>query len=630
MKSSLKKMRGFAFRKHDQHKQKRETHPPAYQDELVQASQDMVDMKDCYDGLLSAAAATVNSAYEFSEALKELGACILEKTALNEDEESMVTISDSLINAGSVLLMLGKAQFELQKHVDRYRVHVLETITTPSESLLKELQIVEEMKRQCDEKRDFYNGMIAAQRLKGTSRNPKAESFTIEKLREAQDDYQEEATLFVFRLKSLKQGQFRSLLTQAARHHATQLNFFRKGVESLEVVEPHVKVVAEQQHIDYQFINLEDDDTEEEVDDFVYDDGEVSFGYGQYEGGQEAASVARNSMEEYSDKTQKDSLYFNKEPRAVSMSAPLLANKKVDFSDRISQLRPASTKKYHTYVLPTPLDERKPSLTDDKTISASRVETTAGLRRQLWYSSPLKPNMPGKDSTDLQLPSPIKLPKAHSLLKENINSGQLRIPPLHEELSMSQFAINASDAKKIKRQAFSGPLTGHTPSNKTSVFSAFPTHTIAPQPSMAQKLSQNASPPISSPKINELHELPRPPVGSKQSAKPSSLVGHSGPLMYRCNEFRATSKLPLRSSQTASPLPTPPGAMARSFSIPSSSQRSPTVSVSELLEVPTNQNMTADISSPSLTPISLSPSQPPSRSSESVSQTSKPRGKEIV
>lgn len=320
----------------------------------------------------------------------------------------------------------------------------------------------------------------------------------------------------------------------------------------------------------------------------------------------------------------------------MSMSAPLLANKKVDFSDRINQLRPASTKKYHTYVLPTPLDERKSSSTGfDKTISASRVEITAGFRRQLWYSSPLQPNMPGKDSTDLQLPSPTKLPKAHSLLKENINSGQLRIPPLREDLSMSQFAINASDAKKIKRQAFSGPLTGHTPSNKPilspSVFSAIPTRTIAPQPTTAQKLSQNASPPpINSPKINELHELPRPPIGSKQSAKPSSLVGHSGPLMYRCNEFRATSKLPSRSSQTASPLPTPPGAMARSFSIPSSSQRSPSVSVSELLEAPTNQNMTADISSPPLTPISLTPSQPPSRSSESVSQTSKPKGKEIV
>ncbi|XP_074565164.1 uncharacterized protein At2g33490-like [Curcuma longa] len=343
----------------------------------------------------------------------------------------------------------------------------------------------------------------------------------------------------------------------------------------------------------------------------------------------EFTEFRQGDLSEYSDKAQ---TYFSREPRAVSMSAPLLANKKVDFSDRISQLRPASTKKYHTYALPTPLDQRKSSVAgSDKPISASRVEAKASFQRKLWGSSPLQPSMSGKGSIDLQLPSPIKLPKAHSLLKENINIGQLRIPPLHEELSMSQFTVNVSDAKKIKRQAFSGPLTSQTPSNKpilpSSIFSAIPAHINAPQPStMAQKLSRNASPPISSPKINELHELPRPPVDSKQFSKPSFLVGHSGPLMYRSNEFTATNKLPLYPSQMASPLPTPPGAIARSFSIPSSSQRSPSVSVSELLEVPTNQNMVTDISPP-LTPISLTPSQPSSESSESVNQTSKSRGK---
>ncbi|RWW00028.1 hypothetical protein GW17_00037024 [Ensete ventricosum] len=71
MKSSLRKLRGFAFHKHDQ-KEKRNARFPAYQDELLQASQahtksisnqDMLDMKNCYDSLLSAAAATANSAY---------------------------------------------------------------------------------------------------------------------------------------------------------------------------------------------------------------------------------------------------------------------------------------------------------------------------------------------------------------------------------------------------------------------------------------------------------------------------------------------------------------------------------------------------------------------------------------
>ncbi|KAJ8466588.1 hypothetical protein OPV22_029140 [Ensete ventricosum] len=606
MKSSLRKLRGFAFHKHDQ-KEKRNARFPAYQDELLQASQDMLDMKNCYDSLLSAAAATANSAYEFSEALRELGACLLEKTALNDDEES-----------GRVLLMLGKAQFELQKLVDSYRVHIIQTITTPSESLLKELQTVEDMKRQCDEKRDLYRSMIATQREKGTLRNTKVEHFTSEQLQTAQEDFQEETTFFVFRLKSLKQGQSRSLLTQAARHHAAQLNFFRKGVKSLEMVEPHVKVIAEQQHIDYQFIGLEDDDTDEEVDDYdVNDDGVVSFDYGQNDHGQDAVSHSRMSMErrdllpegettqlydrkilliikENLDRSQADHLYVNRGPRGVSMSEPLLADKKLEFSERISQMRPASTKKYHTYVLPTPLDVKSSSLaSSNNTISASKIVNKGGFPTQLYHSSPLQPDMLAIDSRDVQLPSPTRFPKAHSVLKENINSGPISRPTsLHEELSMSQFALNPSDTKKIKRQAFSGPLTSQTLLNKATLsaagslstvdypsrFSAMPTH-ITPQLNAAQKLSLSSSPPVSSPRINELHELPRPPLSSAKPVRPSGLIGHSGPLMYRGREHNTSNKIPSISSHMASPLPTPPGAMTRSFSIPSSGQRTPSLTV---------------------------------------------------
>lgn len=47
----------------------------------------------------------------------------------------------------------------------------------------------------------------------------------MQQLQDAREQYDEEATLFIFRLKSLKQGQSRSLLTQAARHHAAQVPF---------------------------------------------------------------------------------------------------------------------------------------------------------------------------------------------------------------------------------------------------------------------------------------------------------------------------------------------------------------------------------------------------------------------
>jgi hypothetical protein len=65
--------------------------------------------------------------------------------------------------------------------------------------------------------------MMTRQREKGRSRSGKGGSFSLQQVETARDEYDEEATLFVFRLKSLKQGQSRSLLTQAARHHAAQV-----------------------------------------------------------------------------------------------------------------------------------------------------------------------------------------------------------------------------------------------------------------------------------------------------------------------------------------------------------------------------------------------------------------------
>lgn len=73
--------------------------------------------------------------------------------------------------------------------------------------------------------RDVYEYMITRQREKGQSRSGRGESFSMQQLEIARDEYDEEAAFYVFRLKSLKQGQSRSLLTQAARHHAAQVFF---------------------------------------------------------------------------------------------------------------------------------------------------------------------------------------------------------------------------------------------------------------------------------------------------------------------------------------------------------------------------------------------------------------------
>ncbi|KAI0530660.1 hypothetical protein KFK09_000207 [Dendrobium nobile] len=624
MKTSLRKLRGFAsLHKNADLKEKRDYGVPARQDELLQASQDVIEMRNCYDSLLSAAAATANSAYEFSEALREMGTCLLEKTSLNDDEES-----------SRVLLILGKAQFELQKLVDSYRVHIIQTITTPSESLLKELQTVEEMKRQCDDKRDLYKFILAAQREKGRTRHGKGESFESQQLQAARDDYEEEANLFVFRLKSLKQGQSRSLLTQAARHHAAQLNFFRKGVKSLEMLEPHVKVVAEQQHIDYDFIGLEDDGTEDDEDsDYGYDgndDGELSFDYSHIEHIQDVGSTNRKSMELdqgnvngttsatsgtqlASEKRQGDLLSFAKETTTGSQSAPILPEKKFELSERIKQMQASSPMRFHTYVLPTPVDARN-------SVSAARPDNKGQWPKQLWHSSPLEPNKPAEGLKD-EPSSPKKLHISHAVLKDsNIKSGPIQLPPPAERLLLPQSKYNSgvSDSKKIKRQAFSGPLIGKSSSSNPRLFSETiqpadyppgPSFTAGRIPSPQLSLSPSASPfRMLSSEFNELHELPRPPIISARPVRTSSLVGHSGPLVSRSQGLYATSAM---LSNTASPLPTPPPVMARSFSIPSSVQRSGTLTMANFLEDTHNAEVFDEVSSPPLTLISLANNHPP-------------------
>lgn len=84
-----------------------------------------------------------------------------------------------------------------------------------------------------------------------------------------------------------------------------QLNFFRKGLRSLEAVDAHVRLMAEQEHIDYPFCGNEDNDRDDDEDDGdddgedgnnAYEDGELSFDYRRNKHGLDA-STSRNSME---------------------------------------------------------------------------------------------------------------------------------------------------------------------------------------------------------------------------------------------------------------------------------------------------------------------------------------------
>lgn len=614
MKSPLRKLKGFANHHHHKNEGKdnkkdhrRNDRFPAKLDELVQATQDMVDMRSCYDSLLSAAAATANSAYEFSEALEEMASCLLEKTALNEDEDS-----------GRVMIMLGKVQFELHKLVDSYRGHITQTITKPSESLLKELQIVEEMKQQCDERRESYKFALAAYREKGRSKYSKGESISSQQLQEARDAYEEEADLFIFRLKSLKQGQSRSLLTQSARHHAAQLNLFRKGLKALEGVEPHVKEIADREHIDYQFSGLEDDDSEDDCDDSYTDnndDGELSFDYGSNDRNQNRHSSYRNSMEldqvdlpatqaskldsaqEHTGRKSPESFHFRR-PSAGSQSAPIFLNKKLEPSEKV--LQPSSSKKFHTYALPTPVDAKR-SVSADSVNPVSIPKMSKPTHTQSWHSSPLEPHQFPTNTKTTEAPrsrSPIQ--------KENSRNTtpNKKLPPLNEEPMLPHFN---SSAKKVRRYAFSGPISTEDWS-ENPISSRGPARVVTSRSPISPRTSNISPPPVRSPVICELHELPRPPNGLVRSTRPASLIGHSAPLVYNGPDSKKSNRVSPVSSQKASPqkaspLPTPPNVVQRSYSIPS--RRLPVSPVDEFLDDPRNAEFGGDFASPPLTPISL-------------------------
>nr|ADB54614.1 HRGP [Zea mays] len=571
MKSSLRKLRGFALQRQEQRvdRDRGRGHTAAAAtaaDELLAAAQDMADMRSCYDNLLSVAAAIANSAYEFSEALQEMGTCLLKRVTPNKDG-----INDK------VLLLLGKSQFELRKLLDSYRVHVLNTITTPSLSLLNELQTVEEMKHQCDEKKELYEFMVNAQKEKGRSKNAKGDNGSSEQLKQAQEDYQEEATLFLFRLKSLKQGQFRSLFTQAARHHAAQLNLFRKGVKSLEAVEPHVRLAAEQQHIDHQFSALEEEDylVEDENDDDYNGshDGELSFDYGENKEVEESGNASRNHTEVFFNRSKEEySSVPHERQRIVSQSAPLFPEKKLNTEERIKDLRRSATRKLNTYVLPTPNDVGATSQRASGNPTSEPLESKGAF-----HSSPLHSSADIRDLGDNNLPSPTRLSNVQSVLKDsNTNKTETRkVLPVGDLALPSYHDLKTSDNKKVKRGSFSGPIASRPRSTENiDVISAAPRHSSAHQPVHMRVSPGNSPPHISSPKIKELHELPRPPVNTSKNIAFPSLVAHSAPLAPNPASLTPKVQDHFRTKQTlqrtASPLPTPPpGSIARSFSIPS-------------------------------------------------------------
>ncbi|CAH8388430.1 unnamed protein product [Eruca vesicaria subsp. sativa] len=555
MKASIGMLRRLTSHKVDA-KERGELVATSQIDELDRAGKDMQDMRECYDRLLAAAAATANSAYEFSESLGEMGSCLEQIAPHNDDESSRV------------LFMCSKAQFELQKLLDTYRSHIFKTITLPSESLLKDLRTVEDMKQQCDEKRNVFEMSLAKD--KGRPKSSKGERHIRHESRPAYNEFHEEATMCIFRLKSLKEGQARSLLTQAVRHHTAQMRLFNTGMKSLEAVERHVRVASEKQHID---CDLSVHENEVEASDDDDDDGQHN-----------------NREGELSQQRVEAAFLSTRDHRVTSHSAPLFPEKKPDISERLRQANPSS----NAYVLPTPSDLRH----SKQALNPKPANQSAG---NISYSSPLEPIKSVKDAENNSLYARLPRPSAADTQQHNQHQAAVR-------------------------HAFSGPIKPSSSKPATTdvssgAFRPLPTPPPLPQHHLHSSVSPTASPPpaSSSPRPNELHELPRPPghfAPPPRRAKSPSLVGHSAPLTGWNQERHSTVTFapPSTTNIVASPLPVPPLVVPRSYSIPSRNH----ITVAQRA-VESNDDR---VESPPLTPLSLSRPLGSSR----VAQTNQIRG----
>lgn len=265
----------------------------------------------------------------------------------------------------------------------------------------------------------------------------------------------------------------------------------------------------------------------------------------------------------------------------LSQSAPLFPPQKLDAADSIRQLRPSTTRKFHSYALPKPGD-LKISISTGRETPVSQNKPRPQFAQNLYHSCPLEPKKFEKLDGTENLVGHI-IPNHNAILEESNNN--IMPPPLIERISWPQ--LNPDDTSRIKKpklQSFSGPITSKPLSTEPSfsaknhvLFKERPQFSSGPilrgsphQSSYSSKESPTATPAISSsPRISELHKLPRPPTQAiYNSGRPSGFRGFSAPLVSRSVDNSTTNKMAVK----IAPLPPTPPLIAYS-SMPLSSPR---------------------------------------------------------
>ncbi|KAG6548679.1 hypothetical protein Mapa_009833 [Marchantia paleacea] len=263
---SIKKLMHFNSHKFkEKHSGSQSSPDSKHGSEVPKEMQELRELRKQYEGLFEVSNLVSARAHEFSTAIQQLATYLINTFGSIEDGET-----------GKVFKIVGRVQFEMSKILDLYAAQVLQTFTEPTETLLSELQNVEDSKRQHDEKRQLYE-QLRTRIVKGRPKNGKAEAFADQQLQVVKDEFDKLSMFVNARLVSLEQGRPRSLITQAARHHTAQMHLFSRGHSALQAVEPYMRQVARERNIDREISLARSALHENEFESDTNEDDDVSY-----------------------------------------------------------------------------------------------------------------------------------------------------------------------------------------------------------------------------------------------------------------------------------------------------------------------------------------------------------------
>ncbi|CAN6469378.1 unnamed protein product [Victoria cruziana] len=202
-----------------------------YYDPFVQLDLDVAkatkDVQICREVIFahsSVSTSVKNSIHEFSISRKAISTFML---------QLKITSQNDKIN--KVLLKLGAAQNELHRLAEEYHAHLSQQASIPLELLINQLQSVEEVKIQCEEKRLTYQQM-KMKKEKRKTRNVEEQVKLFQNFQTARDEYYNWGSFYVGRCKSLMKSACQTLITQTAQNFSAEINFFQKAFASYEAI----------------------------------------------------------------------------------------------------------------------------------------------------------------------------------------------------------------------------------------------------------------------------------------------------------------------------------------------------------------------------------------------------------